>query len=127
MRKQLLSIFLLLSSLVAGIAFNLDGSISVQDKTSAEFSPELNLIENPHFYKKGSVGKPYFHIISEILDSEEEVSIEKKSFGKNLSQSVSFNNSSLYFFGYISNRLAQQSTCSLKPIPTYLLQQVFRL
>jgi hypothetical protein len=127
MRKQLLSIFLLLSTLIAGLAFDLDGRIRIQDKTYTEFSSELNLIENPHFYKKGLGGKPHFHIISEVLDSEEEVSVEKKSFGKNLSQSISFNHSSLYFFGYISGILAEKSYFSLKLVPTYLLLQDFRL
>jgi len=78
-------------------------------------------------YKKGLGGKPHFHIISEVLDSEEEVSVEKKSFGKNLSQSISFNHSSLYFFGYVSGILAEKSYFSLKLVPTYLLLQDFRL
>tara|TARA_R110002050_G_scaffold288277_2_gene440140 strand:+ start:2141 stop:2524 length:384 start_codon:yes stop_codon:yes gene_type:complete len=127
MRKQLLSIILLLSTLLAGFAFDLDGSVSARDKTYTAFSPQLNLIQNPHYYEKGLGGKPHFNIISEVLDSEEEVSVEKKSPSKSLSQSISFNDSSLYFFGYVSGRLAQQSYCFLKHIPTYLLLQVFRL
>lgn len=127
MIKQLISIFLLISTLIGGLVLDMGGSFRAN--VNSETLPKLamSIDQHPHFYKQAQKAKSLGYFFSEILDSEEELSEDKKNFEKNTPQSISFFDSAIYFFGYVSERLAEKTFSALAPIPNYLLFEVFRL